>query len=77
MKFASRWNYSQTEKLNSLIGMKCLEDIRSDSKLIIKKGEAINKKKLKELQAIGKETILVRSNEVGELIYLNKRFKKN
>ena len=60
----------------SLIGKKILEDVKTNEKLIVKKGEEISEKMLERLHKLKLSTIMVRSKEVGEIIFLNKKYKK-
>ena len=60
----------------SLIGKKSLEDVKTNEKLIIRKGEEISEKMLKSLYKVKLSTIMVRSKEVGEIVFLNKKYKK-
>ena len=60
----------------SLIGKKSLEDVKTNEKLIVRKGEQISEKMLKRLDKLKLSTIMVRSKEVGEIIFLNKKYKK-
>ena len=60
----------------SLIGKKSLEDVKTNEKLIVRKGEEISEKMLKSLYKVKLSTIMVRSKEVGEIVFLNKKYKK-
>ena len=60
----------------TLIGKKILEDIIVNKKFIVRKGEEISQKIFESLHKLKLSTIMVRSNEVGEIIFLNKKYKK-
>ena len=60
----------------SLIGKKNLEDVKINENLIVRKGEEISKEMLERLHKLKLSTIMVRSKEVGEIIFLNKKYKR-
>ena len=60
----------------SLVWKKILEDVKIIEKLIVRKGEEISEEMLASLHKLKLTTIIVRSKEVGEIIFLNKKYKK-
>ena len=60
----------------SLIGKKILEEVKINKNIIVRKGEEISEEMLARLQKLKLTTIMVRSKELGEIIFLNKKYKK-
>lgn len=66
------------DKINldeSALDRKCIENVYLENKLIIKKGEILEEKHLQRLTPV-REKILVRSLDLGEIVYLNKIYRK-
>ena len=61
---------------HKIIGKKILEEVRINKNLIVRKGEEISEETLARLYKLKLTTIMVRSKEVGEIIFLNKKYKK-
>lgn len=59
----------------NVLDKKCMENVFQGNELIIKKGDIIERKHLHRLKTVRKK-ILVRSQELGEIIYLNKVYRK-
>ncbi len=63
-------------KLNeNVLEKKCMENVYQGNELIIKKGDILERKHLRRLISV-KKKILVRSHDLGEIIYLNKIYRK-
>ena len=62
------------KKVNEkLIGEKCLEKVEIEGKSIIKVGDIIDVNKLADLRKANKLEIMVRSNNLGEVIFLSNK----
>ena len=59
----------------NVLEKKCMENVYQGNELIVKKGDVLERKHLQRLISV-KEKILVRSHDLGEIIYLNKIYRK-
>ena len=65
--------FSRKKVNEKLIGEKCLENVEIEGKSIIKVGDIIDVNKLADLRKANKLEIMVRSYNLGEVIFLSNK----